>query len=254
MLLIRFMAYVALVVAAIIVVAISNAWWVLVLGVLALLAGLGLLIATLLRYASAADWAGPGEEVELESAGLVEADTGLPKRGRFDASKARDEAREIAEGHLVAVPGGWRGPEAAHRLLLVTTAPLSPAQLQAALPSPVAPDQLAVLVVVPTLAASQARYRAGDPDEAVSHAEEVARETVESLAVDGTHVSAHIGAADPAVALSDGLRTYDAERVIVARHHGDRARYLEDVPLQGAADIFGVPMTEIDVGQQQPAR
>ena len=58
-------------------------------------------------------------------------------------------------------------------------------------------------------------------------------------------MSGHIGPADPAVALSDGLRICDAEQVIVVRHQEGRGRYLEDVPLQPAADTFGVPMREI---------
>jgi hypothetical protein len=130
-------------------------------------------------------------------------------------------------------------------VLLVATAPVTTEQLRRALPDSVTRDELAVLVVVPTLPETAARFRLGDAAEAVGHAESVARQTVASLRAAGIHVSGHIGPADPAVALSDGLRTYDAERVIVARHRGDGARYLEDVPLQGAADAFGVPMQEI---------
>jgi hypothetical protein len=60
----------------------------------------------------------------------------------------------------------------------------------------------------------------------------------------GLHVSGHIGAADPAVALSDGLRTYRAELVIIVRQRTG-GRYLEDVPLKPAAEIFSVPAREV---------
>jgi hypothetical protein len=69
--------------------------------------------------------------------------------------------------------------------------------------------------------------------------EQLARDTVASLSGAGIHASGHIGPADPAVALSDGLRTYDAQGVVVARRRDEHGRYLEDVPLEGAADAFG---------------
>jgi hypothetical protein len=47
--------------------------------------------------------------------------------------------------------------------------------------------------------------------------------------------------------VSDGLRTYAAEPVVVARHHNGATRYLEEVPLSGAAEVFGVPLTELSV-------
>jgi hypothetical protein len=121
------------------------------------------------------------------------------------------------------------------------------------LPDSVTPNELAVLVVVPTLAASGGRFRRGDASEAVEHAEAVAQETVASLRAAGIHVSGHIGPADPAVALSDGLRTYDAQHVVVVRRSGGEGRYLEDVPLQGAADAFGVPMREVAAQAAAPA-
>lgn len=144
------------------------------------------------------------------------------------------------------VPGGWRGPDAAHRVLLVTTGAISAEQLRAALPDPPPPDDLAVLVVVPTLAATADRFHLGDPTEAVEHAEQIARDTVDTLAAAGVQVSAHIGPADPAVAISDGLRTYDADHVVVARHR-EQMRHLEDVDVAGAAEAFGTPLHEVTI-------
>ena len=141
------------------------------------------------------------------------------------------------------MPEGWRGPDGAHRVLLVTTTVVSPEELRRALSDSIDSDELAVLVVVPTLAQTETQFRVGDASEAVEHAERVAQETVASLRAAGIHVAGHIGPADPAVALSDGLRTYDAERVVVVR--SSDGRYLEDVPLQEAAETFGVPMQEL---------
>ena len=93
---------------------------------------------------------------------------------------------------------------------------------------------------MPTLARTEAQLRAGDATEAVPHAERIAEETVASLHAAGVRASGHIGPADPAVALSDGLRTYDAERVVVVRGRG--GRHLEDVDVREAAETFGVPV------------
>ena len=121
--------------------------------------------------------------------------------------------------------------------------PVSAEELRRALPDATEPQELAVLVVVPTLARTEAQLRAGDATEAVPHAEAIAKETVASLRAAGVHVSGHIGPADPAMALSDGLRTYDAERVVVVRGRG--GRYLEDVDLREAAATFGVPVEDL---------
>lgn len=244
MLLVRFVSFVLLVVAAVVVAAVANVWWV---GVIAVIVLVGLTVATVLlvfHYTGAPDWLGPSEEAELEGEGLVEQETGLPTRRRWNQRQARQYAEEVARRGLVAVPGGWRGPDGAHRVLLVTTEPISARQLRAALPD-LTQDDLAVLVVVPTLAATQAAFHAGDPTEPVEHAEHIARDTVAALSAAGIHTSGHIGPADPAVAVSDGLRTYAAEQVIVARHREPPMRYLEDVPLEDAARSFGVPVREL---------
>jgi hypothetical protein len=245
-LLIRFALLMLTVVAVAVVAVLADVWW---LGVLAVLVLVALTIASVflvLHYTGAPEWLGPGEEAQLESARLVEPETGLPTRRRWNERSAREYAEEVARRGLVAVPEGWRGPEAAHRILLVATAPVSADQLRRALPDQASRDELAVLVVVPTLALTERQFRVGDPVEAVEHAEAVARETVGALRQAGLHVAGHIGAADPAVALSDGLRTYAAERIVVVRNHRGPRRYLEDVALEQAAEIFRVPLTELE--------
>jgi hypothetical protein len=241
------MALVLAVVAAFVLAAVANAWWLDVIAAVVLVALTVASVLLLLHYAGAPDWLGPGEEAELEGAHLVEQETGLPTRRRWNERNAREYAEEVARRGVVAVPGGWRGPDGAHRILLVTTGAISAEELRNAVSADVAPDQLAVLVVVPTLAATARQFHRGDPTEAVEHAERVARQTVAALNAGGIHSSGHIGAADPATAVSDGLRTYDAELVVVARHHEPPLRHLEDVPLEAAARAFGRPMLELEL-------
>ena len=242
MLLVRFLVLVLAVVALIVLVALADAVWLAVLAI-----ALGYFMA---HYTGAPGWQGPSEEAQLQEAGLVEPDTGLPKRRRWNEARAAEYADEVARRGLVAVPEGWRGPEGARRVLLVTTTPVSAEQLRAALPDEARADELAVLVVVPTLAEIEARFVRGDAVEAVEHAEQVARESVEALSAAGVSASGHIGPADPAVAVSDGLRTYAAEQVVVMRRQGASARHLEEVPLEAAAGAFGVPLTEVAAGER----
>jgi hypothetical protein len=240
MLLIRFLLLVATVVAAIVLVAVAGDWWMLALAAAVLVAATVALFMHVMHYLSASGWLGPDEEAQLQEAGLVERETGLPKRLRWRAHRARQYATQRG---LVAVPDGWRGPDGARRVLLVAMTPVSADELLRALPDAVEPEELAVLAVVPTLARTEAQLRAGDATEAVPHAERIAQETVASLRAAGLSVAGHIGPADPAVALSDGLRTYDAERVVVVR--GQSGRYLEDVELEEAAETFGVPDVQV---------
>jgi hypothetical protein len=252
MLIVRFLSLVAAVVAAIVVVAVAGEWWVLALAAVALLIATAALFINMLHYTSAAEWLGPSEEAQLQEAGLVERDTGLPKRLRWRAHRARQYAAQLSDRGLVPVPDGWRGPDGAHRVLLVAMTPVSADELLRALPDAIEPHELAVLVVVPTLARTEAQLRAGDATEAVPRAERIAGETIASLHAAGVHVSGHIGPADPAVAVSDGLRTYDAERVVVARGRG--GRYLQDADLREAAETFGVPVEELDTASGIPLR
>jgi hypothetical protein len=245
MLLIRFALLVLTVVAAAVVAVLADVWWLSVLAVLVLVALTVAAVLLTLHYLGTPAWLGPEEEAELERAELVEPETGLPKRRRWNERVAGSYAEEVARRGLVAVPEGWRGPDGAHRVLLVATTAVPPEQLREALPDSITRDELAVLVVVPTLAETERRFRLGNAAEAVEHAESVARQTVDALREAGVQVSGHIGPADPAVALSDGLRTYDAERVVVMRNHPGARRYLEDVPLEKAAEAFDVPITEV---------
>jgi hypothetical protein len=254
MLLIRFLVLILVVVAVAVVAAIVNTWWIAVIAIVVLVAMTVATVLLVLHYTGAPDWLGPDENAQLESGGLVADETGLPTRRRWNDRQARAYAADVARRGLVAVPDGWRGPDGAHRVLLVTTEPVSARQLGVALPDDVGPGDLAVLVVVPTLAATAREFHLADPTEAVEHAEQIARDTVTALRASGVQTSGHIGPADPAVAVSDGLRTYDAEQVIVARHRQAPMRYLEDVPLEDAAGAFDVPLRELTLNRAADGR
>lgn len=246
MLLVRFVLTLLLMVAVAVFAVVVDAWWLVAIALLVLIAVTISVVLMLLRYTSSSEWLGADEEAELATEHLVEHETGLPVRHHWHDRQSREQAADVARHGVVPVPDDWRGPDGAFRVLLVPTEPISAEQLQAALPA-VGRDELAVLVVAPALATSARTAAVGGATEAVHHAEDVAHETVAALRAAGIHVAGHIGPTDPAVAISDGLRTYAAERVVVARHREQPMRHREDVPLDAAAQAFGVPLREISL-------
>jgi hypothetical protein len=252
MLLVRFTVLILIAIAAIVAVAILDTWWAVALAALVTLALLAQTAVLLFHYLSAGD-NDPDEDL-LEAADLVEGETGLPTRRRWNERVARAYAADIARRGRLAIPERWRGPEGEHNVLLVAADAIDGQRFLDDVLHDRPSDDVAVLVVAPALAQTAARFHAGDATEAVEHGEAVARATVAALRGVGLRAEGHIGAADPAVAVSQGLRTYAPDRVVVARRHSGRLRYLEDVPVAGAADAFGVPLEEVDLSVSAPER
>lgn len=238
MILTRFITLVLVVVAAIAVAAVTGSWWIMVLALVVLVAALTVAVLLSMHYISATEWLGAAEEARLQDADLVEFETGLPSRGRFRERCARRYADQVARRGVTSAFEPLRGSGGAEQVLLLTTVALTPAQLRAVL-SGSRGDEPAVLVVVPALPRGRRDYLLGAASEGVARARAVCEETVAALRSAQITASGHIGAVDPAVALADGLRTFEAQRVVVVRHaHG--GRYLERVPLEGALAPFGV--------------
>lgn len=252
MLLVRFTLLVLATVAAIVGVGLLNTWWAVALATVVTLALLTMAAAEVLRYLSASDNRSPADEELLEAGGFVEGDTGLPSRRRWSESTARTYAEDVAELGTAPVPADWRGPDARRRVLLVTTDTIDRSVIDEVVRAD-DPADVGVLAIVPTLADRPLRLRVGDASEAAPHAETVLRDTLDALRAAGIRATGHIGAADPAVAVSDGLRTYAADLVVVARHRAAPTRHLEDVPVEGAAAAFGVPLHEVDLSARTAA-
>ena len=250
MLLLRFIVLILASIAAIVAVAVFDVWWAVVLAVWLVIA---LLVTTMLQishFLSASGNRTTADKEMLEEAGFVDDDTGLPTRRRWNEHAAGMYADEVAENGTVPVPDDWQGPDAPRRVILVTTGPIDADRfVTEVLTGKDDPRDLGVLVIVPTLADRPMRFHVGNASEAAPHAEAVLDEVLDALRLAGVEASGHIGAADPAVAVSNGLRTYDADLVVVARHHDGDTRHLEDVPVEGAASAFQVPLREVDLSQ-----
>ncbi len=148
---------------------------------------------------------------------------------------------------------GERGPDAAHRVLLVSSGPIDRRVTDEVLAGN-DPDDVGVLVVVPTLADGPVRFILGDAREAVPDARFIVEQALDVLQAAGIRAAGRVGAADPAVALADGLGTYAADLVVVARHPAGDMRHLEGEPVERAAANAGVPLLEIDLSRSGSVR
>jgi hypothetical protein len=125
------------------------------------------------------------------------------------------------------------------KTLLLTNEPINANQLREVVGSEGLEDE--VVVVAPALHSSALRFWISDADEAISRAEWVQQETVENLDDAHVNVTGDTGEADPADAIADVLRTFDADRVLVFSRPG-KSRYREDVDPAGLQHRFGIPV------------
>ncbi len=128
------------------------------------------------------------------------------------------------------------------RLLVLTTEPISAAQLRAALPAETDPADAEVLIVAPALHQSGLRFWLSDADEAIDKAKAVGAETLERLGDAGISARADTGEGDPLEAAQDALRTFPADRIVIFSHPGDEQRYREDVDDSELRERFGIPV------------
>lgn len=239
MMIVRFVTALLVAVAVAVTAFVLDVWWLAAVALVALVVTILFVVRMVLRYTGSEEWLGPEAEAELARDGLVEHESGLPahphRRDRQPLPSTPD------------VPDEWQGPTAAHRVLLVATDPVSPEELRSALPDTTEDEDLAVLVIAPALSVASRLRALMAPDEAVEHATAVSHATVDALHDAGIPTTGHVGPTDPAVAIAHGLRTYDAESVVVARHHRKPLRRREGVDLNGTAEAYGVPLREISI-------
>lgn len=241
MMLVRFLLAVLTAVAFVVIAAVTDIAWLVGVALIALILAALFVVQMVLRYTGGDEWLGPEAEAELTRDRLVEHETGLP------AHRHRRDRRMLPSS--ADVPAAWQGPLGVRRVLLVATEAVSADQLRSALPDAPSPEDLSVLVIAPALS-SASRFRAlVAPEEAIDHAAAVSRATVDALSDAGIATAGHVGPTDPAVAIAHGLRTYEADAVVVARHHHAPLRRREGVELDRTAAAYGVPLREIPIDQ-----
>jgi len=127
------------------------------------------------------------------------------------------------------------------KLLVLTSEPISAAQLRDAAGADVDASAAEVMVVAPALQQSPLKFWLSDADEAIARADRVRRETVERLAAEGVAASGDTGESDPLAAIEDALQTFKADRIVVFTRERDQ-RYREDLDEAEIEERFGLPV------------
>lgn len=128
------------------------------------------------------------------------------------------------------------------KLLVLTSEPITAAQLRDAVPDGADPTQTEVMVVAPALQQDALHFWMSDADEAITRAEAVSNETVQRLDSEGVPASGDTGESDPVVAITDALQTFPADRIVLFTHRGGQQRYREDVDPEEIRERFGIPV------------
>jgi hypothetical protein len=128
------------------------------------------------------------------------------------------------------------------KLLVITSEPISAAQLKHALPGDVDPAQAEVMVVAPALQESGLRFWLSDADEAIAKAETVRQETLDRLGSEGVPASGETGESNPLLAIQDALQSFRADRIVLFTHAGDEQLYREDLDVTEIEQRFGLPV------------
>jgi len=128
------------------------------------------------------------------------------------------------------------------KVLVLTSEPVSSAQLRDALPGDADPAGLEVLLVAPALHESALRFWVSDADEAIRRADAVQRESVQQLSDGGVAASADTGEGNLITAAQDALSTFAADRIVVFSHPSEDQLHGEDVATSELRERLGLPV------------
>jgi hypothetical protein len=129
------------------------------------------------------------------------------------------------------------------KLLVLTSEPITAAQLRDAVGADAEPADTEVVVIAPALTESPIKFWFSDADEAIERAQSVWTETVQQLADEGMSAHGDTGESDPVQAIADALQTFSAERIIVFTHADAEARrYREEIDDDELRERFGLPV------------
>lgn len=142
--------------------------------------------------------------------------------------------------------GGYRSRPM--RVLVLTSEPISAANLSAALPGDVDPREIEVMVVAPALQSSPIKFWFADADDAIARARRTERETVERLRREGVEADSETGESDPEQAIEDALRMFPADRILVFTRPEGEQRYREDIDVEVLEQRFRLPVKRTTVG------
>src|SRR5262245_15308920 len=109
---------------------------------------------------------------------------------------------------------------------------------------PVMVPDAAIIVVAPALN-SRLRRWLSDEDAARGRADERAAAFVARLARSGVHADGRIGDADPLLAIADALRTFPADKILIAGETDETARFADRIVSRARAR-FAIPVVRAE--------
>jgi hypothetical protein len=128
------------------------------------------------------------------------------------------------------------------KLLVVTSEPVTAAQLRKTIQVDADPADIEVMVLTPALAQSAIRFWFSDADGAIERADSVREETVGELESSGVNAQGATGEGDPTQAIVDALQTFPADRIVLFTHRGDEQRYREDIDVEALREKVHLPV------------
>jgi hypothetical protein len=133
------------------------------------------------------------------------------------------------------------------KLLVVATAPIDGEALRREVREHLGGDEAEVRIVAPAADLSPLEWLASDEDDAREEAARVAGEASEALDEDAP-VETEVGDPDPAQAIEDALRTYEADELVLVGPPESDVGWLEQGNLDEAVERLGLPVTRLETG------
>lgn len=113
-------------------------------------------------------------------------------------------------------------------------------------------SRVQVFVVAPALARSALDQAAVDIDHSIHEARRRLNQVLAELKRAGISATGIVGDTDPVMAVGDGLRTFEADEIVVVAHTEDGAEYAERDLWKRLRDSFGVPVSAMLVSRPKP--
>lgn len=111
-----------------------------------------------------------------------------------------------------------------------------------------------VRIVAPPLAGTRAEHLSSDVDQAIADARERLEASLAAMSAAGITASGEVGDHhDPNAAITDALRTFAADEVVVSTHPPGRSRWLERDVLERARAEVPLPVTHVVVDLEAEA-
>jgi GABA permease len=131
------------------------------------------------------------------------------------------------------------------RVLVVATSNIGRAEIDAAIGGRFG-NEAEVRVVAPASGLSKLQWLTNAEDDARADAGERAETVAEALPTE--NVDTEVGDSRPLQAITDALRTFPADQIVVVTRSADEATWLENDTAEAARERFAVPITHIVVG------